>query len=165
MNFLTNLLAHLTWCHTWIFARIFSSSERACNHLRTDFFIIKTCMQSSTHGFSHHACNHPRMDFCYRQNVHAIIYARIFSLSKRACNHPRTDFLIVKTCMQSSTHGFSHRQNVHAIIHRCSKYLDCTFLQYETRTSRAGQLKILSFYAFLGLLHICALSIRKNKEN
>ena len=51
------------------------------------------------------------------------------------------------------------------IFHRCRKYLGRTFLQYETRTSRAAELKILSFYAFLGPLHIFALLSCRNKDN
>ena len=52
-----------------------------------------------------------------------------------------------------------------AVLRRCRKYLDKIFLQYETRTSRAGQLKILLFYAFLGPVHISALLSRGNKWN
>ena len=50
-------------------------------------------------------------------------------------------------------------------FHRCRKYLDRILLQYETRTSRVGVPKILSFYAFLRPLHIFALLNRGNKEN
>ena len=51
------------------------------------------------------------------------------------------------------------------VLHRCRKFLNRTLLQYATTTSRAGQLKILSFYAFIGPLHIFALLSCGNKEN
>ena len=62
-------------------------------------------------------------------------------------------------------HRSAFGENQDAKLHCCRKYLDKTFLQYQTRTSRAGQLKILSFYAFLGPLHIFALLSRGNKGN
>ena len=52
-----------------------------------------------------------------------------------------------------------------AKIHRCRKYLDRTFLQYESSPCIPGQLEIFSFYAFLFPLHIFALLSRRNREN